>query len=756
MSTSENWEADGVGGGPSSLDLLLQWLAVPGNGTRWIKSAKDVDGTRAEVLTEVYSLFLCHGITHRTRDSINRNLWKFVRQVKEADEWLKRKGRSQFDLSEETRREVGKICPYYREMAHLFRVLPMVRTQRSRPKQNVKSENGDGEAGSIHEDLPVRHEPLARSQSENLQENAVNPRWDADAENGRPSSLDVLLEWLVVPGNAWRWYKATAIRDGSRHKLSTEVYELLLSHGITYRTISGIKTKLGEQNQQLVQAEKWLESRGLRRYSVGISENMEREVLKICPHYTKIAPLFQPQSSSKTTTSEVSSSEAQTTDAREDSEDVCNSDEVIPIRDDSSGVRADTERVRSDIQYQSRDYTSTKWNADSVGGGPSSLNLLLQWLADPGNSTRWTQAAGMKGVRVEVTKEIHEYFVSHGIKHRTCQSIYSKLGHLVQAFGKADKWLKRRGLRHFGLSKKMEREVVDICPDYREITPSLRTALSSAEVASQISSNNTTVAVAGSELGYQSNDDEIDIQGEFSDAYCGTSQDTDFTSSKWDSDAVDGRPSSLNVLLKWIVTPGNAVRWQEAARKTDGSRWELASEIYDLLLTHGIAYRTPGGTDSKLRALEEQFDKAENWLLSKGIRNFQDSLEAESVVLHLCPVYPMIVPVLRSAQRSAVASTPQTSPNMEIDVRFKPTVQKLALARLSGSKRTRSGPSQPTDVAEVNPVVVLEAEPEERREFFKLELQVKRDEAVLVRAKARKELLDMGLPLFDVDRLLPL
>lgn len=53
-------------------------------------------------------------------------------------------------------------------------------------------------------------------------------------------------------------------------------------------------------------------------------------------------------------------------------------------------------------------------------------------------------------------------------------------------------------------------------------------------------------------------------------------------------------------------------------------------------------------------------------------------------------------------------------------------------------------------------VIALKAEPEERREFFKLELQVKRDQAICVRAKARKELFDMGMSSEDVDRLLPL
>ncbi|GMF46036.1 unnamed protein product [Phytophthora fragariaefolia] len=53
-------------------------------------------------------------------------------------------------------------------------------------------------------------------------------------------------------------------------------------------------------------------------------------------------------------------------------------------------------------------------------------------------------------------------------------------------------------------------------------------------------------------------------------------------------------------------------------------------------------------------------------------------------------------------------------------------------------------------------VAVLDAEPEERPGFFKLEPQVKRVEAILVRTLARMELMNIGVSLQDIDQLLPL
>ncbi|KAG2774411.1 hypothetical protein PC129_g5420 [Phytophthora cactorum] len=722
MSKHANWDSDGVDGGPSSIDVLLEWLATPGSVEKWLVSA----GRKNFVAEEIYVYFLSRGIPHRNRNSITSKLWHFVHQFGEAEEWLKRKGCSHFDVNCKVRRKVLQICPYYCELAPLLRPSWMVRTTRSHTTtlgRNVEIESSDDEFSAV-EGRDSAHLPT-ESERGSRETRTVNPQWDSDAKNGRPSSLDVVLEWLSIPGNARRWSKSSVMRDGSRHKLSAEVYELLLSHDISYRSIKSIKTKLGELNRQLVQAEKWLETRGIRRYSVSVNEKTEREVLRICPHYTKIASLFQ-SSASRT-----HGSEAQTTHTTEDSEDQSSDDDSSYFRE--KVTKASPKRARSEFQTPKAKCKTVKWDSDSIDGGPTSMALLLEWLGSPGNAKRWQKSAGTQGeVRLEMVEDIYQVFVSHGIKHRTIRSIESKLGHLVQQFEEAEKWLKIKGLRHCDTSTNTERAVLRICPNYREIAPLLRCR------APHIASSNTAATVAASEPIYQSSDDEIEDGG-----------DEDLTNSKWDSDGVNGRPSSLNLLLKWIVTPGNAARWQEAARKADGSRLVLAAEIYDLLLTYGITYRTVRGAESKLRALEDQFDKAESWLVSKGIQN---TTEVESVVLQLCPVYRKIEPPLRSAQRTAVSPT---SCNREIDIRFRPTVQNLA-ARLSGSKRGRNEHTQQTSAQEMLPVVALEAEPEERRELLKLELQIKRDEAVLVRAKVRKEVLEMGLPRNDVDRLLPL
>ncbi|ETO85145.1 hypothetical protein F444_01053 [Phytophthora nicotianae P1976] len=725
MSKYANWGKDGVNGEPSSMDVLLEWLATPGNVERWLVSA----GQKSFVAEEIYVYFLRRGITHRNRSSITSKLSHFVHQFGEAEEWLKLKRCSHFEVNSKTRREVLQICPYYSELAPLLRP-SWTRSHSTKTDVqlglNIKIASSDDECSAV-ESEDLAHQ-WTRSERDSLKTYTLNPKWDSDAKAGRPSSLDVVMEWLAIPGNAWRWYKSSAKHDGSQHKLGTEVYKLLLSRGITYRRIPSIKAKLAGLHRQFIQAEKCLETRAIRRCSASVDEKTEREVLRICPHYTKIAPLLQSRSS-----------EAQIFDTTEDSKGQSRGDDSSNIRE--YVVQAIAKRTRSKSQSPK---AKREWDSDNTSDGPTSLFLLLQWLRAPGNAKRWQQSAGREGgVRVELAKEIHGIFVSHGVRHRTVRSIGRKLNRLVQQFEEAEEWLKMKGLRHFDVSKKTECAVLRICPNYREIKPLLH----------HVSSSNTAATGAAKEPAYPSSSEETDPnQDDVGDAFEGEYRDEGLVNSKWNSDDVNGRPSSLNVLLKWIVTSDNAARWQEAARKADGSRLELATEIYDLLLTYGITYRTARGAESKLRALEEQFDNAESWLMRKGIRHFQDTAEAERAVLQLCPAYSTIEPVLRSAQLSTVSTT---SGNKAIDIRFKPTARNLT-PMLSGSKRGRNEHTQEAGGKKMMSVVALEAESDERRKFFKFELQIKRDEAVLVRARVRKELLDFGLPRSDVDRLLPL
>ncbi|KAG7393340.1 hypothetical protein PHYPSEUDO_009544 [Phytophthora pseudosyringae] len=254
----------------------------------------------------------------------------------------------------------------------------------------------------------------------------------------------------------------------------------------------------------------------------------------------------------------------------------------------------------------------------------------------------------------------------------------------------------------------------------------------------------------------------------------------------WDADGVDDGPSSMDVLIQWLEVPGNAARWLEPKREGDGSRMEMAYEVYDQLLAHGINYRKVASINTKLCKLEHQLQNAECWLKTKGLRHYDASKKSEREVLQRCPYYPVLKSLLRPKRSAAVvaevaiaviaARTGRANCEENSSTDASSDVENLSSSDTDeeqpnvGFKRERSHAFHDEVVKHAgvehklqkimlegtNWEPQLKLEPDERREFLKLDLQVKRDEAIVVRAKARRELLDLSVPLADVDRLLPL
>ncbi|KAK1941778.1 hypothetical protein P3T76_006842 [Phytophthora citrophthora] len=251
----------------------------------------------------------------------------------------------------------------------------------------------------------------------------------------------------------------------------------------------------------------------------------------------------------------------------------------------------------------------------------------------------------------------------------------------------------------------------------------------------------------------------------------------------WDEDGVDGGPSSMELLLEWLSMPGNASRWRKAAgngRKRE-TRTDLIDEIHDLLLSYGIKHRTSGSIWGRIYLLECELEKAQSWLKAKGVRDYDDSRETEDAVLKLCPYYPAISPLLllppprstpQRARNNVYRNDTYCSDDDKAAVFHSSSEDEEELPKL-GFKRTRVSPherylddgikrarveenSHGIKLEDTKSSTVLVSELDERREMFKLELQVKRDEALVVRAKARKELRDAGVPFATIERLLPL
>ncbi|KAG6970869.1 hypothetical protein JG687_00002389 [Phytophthora cactorum] len=108
-----------------------------------------------------------------------------------------------------------------------------------------------------------------------------------------------------------------------------------------------------------------------------------------------------------------------------------------------------------------------RWDEDAVDGGPSSMELLLVWLRRDNNAARWRQAIERR-MQATIARKVHEFFVDHGITHRTVSGIRSKLWQLGRQVGEADDWLASKGLLHVDGNEKARRTVMRLCPDYLE------------------------------------------------------------------------------------------------------------------------------------------------------------------------------------------------------------------------------------------------------------------------------------------------
>ncbi|RLN48058.1 hypothetical protein BBJ28_00011784 [Nothophytophthora sp. Chile5] len=87
---------------------------------------------------------------------------------------------------------------------------------------------------------------------------------------------------------------------------------------------------------------------------------------------------------------------------------------------------------------------------------------------------------------------------------------------------------------------------------------------------------------------------------------------------RWVSWEVDGEqlgtPSATDILVKWLVTPGNYQRWRE------GKQCDVLQEIAAILETRGCVRRSPASVRNKIRDMEKQYVGAKNYLLAMKVR----------------------------------------------------------------------------------------------------------------------------------------
>ncbi|ETK96190.1 hypothetical protein F441_01032 [Phytophthora nicotianae CJ01A1] len=114
------WDSDAMDpDSPASIHVLLQWLTTPGNYKRWQTEKK------SSLCEEIVAYLEMEGITHRDADQVYDKILRLQNKVEAATNWLI--VHKHYDVCQ--RGEVGrvakkrlvKMCPYYEELAAVFR-----------------------------------------------------------------------------------------------------------------------------------------------------------------------------------------------------------------------------------------------------------------------------------------------------------------------------------------------------------------------------------------------------------------------------------------------------------------------------------------------------------------------------------------------------------------------------------------------------------------------------------------------------------
>lgn len=85
-----------------------------------------------------------------------------------------------------------------------------------------------------------------------------------------------------------------------------------------------------------------------------------------------------------------------------------------------------------------------KWEEDGVDGGPSSIDVILNWLTTNGNFARWKGEKG--GVsKQKLCSEIVGRLNEVGISHRNPNDVRTKLQDILNSYNKAQDWSAKTG-----------------------------------------------------------------------------------------------------------------------------------------------------------------------------------------------------------------------------------------------------------------------------------------------------------------------
>ncbi|GMF12378.1 unnamed protein product [Phytophthora lilii] len=120
------------------------------------------------------------------------------------------------------------------------------------------------------------------------------------------------------------------------------------------------------------------------------------------------------------------------------------------------------------------------------------------------------------------------------------------------------------------------------------------------------------------------------------------------------NDGKPGSPSSLDVLVRWLMASSNYKRWQSSPKRV------LCQEIVGEFEKQGAPTRSVSAIRKKINKLEHEYSSAASWLKDAGqLERFNDGKADEAVIQGVhqrCSLFRELTPVFQSTNSNSAQS----------------------------------------------------------------------------------------------------
>ncbi|OAV88933.1 hypothetical protein PTTG_28863 [Puccinia triticina 1-1 BBBD Race 1] len=107
---------------------------------------------------------------------------------------------------------------------------------------------------------------------------------------------------------------------------------------------------------------------------------------------------------------------------------------------------------------------------------------------------------------------------------------------------------------------------------------------------------------------------------------------------RWDQDGINGGPSSIAIIVEWLTTGNNYLRWRGREAPNPNGQAQMCPEILELMHDHDIPV--------KIDALVRQYCSAQAHVSLTQIDNRLEPQEIQAYMLRLCPYWVMLDPII--------------------------------------------------------------------------------------------------------------